>query len=103
MCHLVLQFHAGSTADACSLCGESTPQRVGLRLVTAENLAVVCRNCGKKHASSLTALLDLAFTAERIGRISRYSLAPPMTALLDLAVAAEDYSHKVPARCKGAA
>ena len=52
----------------------------------------VCDDCGRKHAPSLSALVDLAKVAERVGRIGRHTLVPPMTALLDLARAAENYS-----------
>jgi hypothetical protein len=60
----------------------------------------VCRNCGKKHAPTLVALLDLASTASRVGRIGHHTLVPPMTALLDLARAAEDYTRATPQCCR---
>jgi len=53
---------------------------------------VVCRSCGKKHAPSLAALLDLERVAQRVGRIRRHTLVPPFEALLDLARAAEVYT-----------
>jgi hypothetical protein len=77
--------------------------RQGLQLFRADRMAAVCRNCGKAHAPSLTALLDLAGTAERVGRIKRHTLVPPMTALLDLARAAEDYTLSTPPRLRQAA
>ena len=49
----------------------------------------------------MVALLDLAQTAERVGKSCRRLLTPPMESLLDLAHAAEAYSHtapKLPAR-----
>ena len=51
----------------------------------ADSQDCVCRACGQKHAPSLVALLDLAGTAERVGRIGRHSVFPPLGALLDLA------------------
>jgi hypothetical protein len=63
----------------------------------------VCRPCGKKHAPSLVALLDLAHVAERVGRIGRHTLVPPMGALLDLARAAESYTDAAPAAARQAA
>jgi hypothetical protein len=64
---------------------------------------VVCRECGKKHAPSLVALLDLARAAERVGRICRHTVCPPMNALLDLAHAAEYYTATAPGRRQRAA
>ena len=62
-----------------------------------ENLAdsddPVCRDCGRKHAPSLAALVHLATEAERIARIGRHTVFPPLTSLLDLARAAENYQH----------
>jgi hypothetical protein len=46
------------------------------------------------------ALIDLAFTAQRVGRIGHHTLVPPMTALLDLARAAEDYTRCTPRPCR---
>ena len=44
----------------------------------------------------MAALLDLAQTAERVGKTCRVLLTPPMESLLDLAHAAEAYSHTAP-------
>jgi hypothetical protein len=44
----------------------------------------------------MIALLDLAQTAERVGKSCRHLLTPPMESLLDLARAAENYSHTAP-------
>jgi hypothetical protein len=63
-----------------------------LALCLAESQDCVCRRCGKQHAPSLTALLDLAGAAERVGRIGRHTVFPPLGALLDLARAAENYT-----------
>jgi hypothetical protein len=55
------------------------------------------------HAPSLAALLDLATTADRVGRIGRHTVSPPLAALLELARAAENYSYTLPRRLSQAA
>ncbi len=47
--------------------------------------------------------MDLAYIAERVGRIGQHTLVPPMTALLDLARAAEEYRITSPTQCRQAA
>ena len=56
----------------------------------------VCRDCGKKHAPHVVALVDLAHVADRVGKVCRHALVPPMEALLALARAAEDFNHHTP-------
>ncbi len=56
----------------------------------------MCRECGKKEAPHLEALLLLAQVAERVGRIKRHTLVPPLEALLELAGAAEEYACRTP-------
>jgi hypothetical protein len=97
MTDLVIQIKHSSPNTTCSLCGGHTSVD-GPQLYRADRKDAVCRACGKKHAPSLVALLDLACTAERVGRIGRHTLVPPLTALLDLARAAEDYTQSTP-RC----
>jgi hypothetical protein len=63
----------------------------GPQLFVEDSAGMACRDCGRRHAPSLVGLLDLARTAERIGKIGRHTVAPPMVALLDLARVAEDY------------
>jgi hypothetical protein len=63
----------------------------------------VCSECGKKHAPTLAALVDLAGVAERVGRIGRHTLVPPLGALLELARAAENYSTNSAGSCCPAA
>jgi len=70
--------------------------RRGLGLFTEDHDRPMCRACGKKWAPSMIALLDLAHTAERVGRSCRHLLTPPMESLLDLAQAAENYSCTAP-------
>jgi hypothetical protein len=65
-------------------------------------MEVVCRDCGKKRAPSLVALVDLARAAERVGRIGRHTVCPPLSALLELARAAENYTHTAPRRARQA-
>ncbi len=97
MTQLVLHLHpTATTEDVCSCCGRSTHAAGGPRLSRADRMDTVCRDCGKKHAPSLVALLDLARAAERVGRMSRHTVCPPMTALLDLARAAENYTSSAP-------
>jgi hypothetical protein len=96
MMDLVIQFKPSAPNSPCTLCGDRTSE-TGPQLYRADRKDLVCRACGKKHAPSLAALLELACTAERVGRIGRHTLVPPLTALLDLARAAEDYSQSTPA------
>jgi hypothetical protein len=90
---------AGQTS--CPKCGQGYLGRSGLGLFAENHDHPVCRSCGKKGAPTMVALLDLAQTAERVGKSCRRLLTPPMESLLDLAHAAEAYSHtapKLPAR-----
>jgi hypothetical protein len=80
----------------CPKCGGSSHGRNGLGLFAEDHDQPVCRNCGKKWAPTMVALLDLASTAERVGKSCRPLLTPPMESLLDLAHAAENYSHTTP-------
>jgi hypothetical protein len=98
MAHLTIRLDAPHTPSCCSLCGGSTGGAAGPRLVDADSEASVCRACGKRHAPSLVALLDLARVAERVGRIGRHTVVPPMGAILDLVKAAEDYLSFTPLR-----
>jgi hypothetical protein len=82
--------------SSCPKCGERNPGRGGLGLFAEDYDQPVCRNCGKKWAPTMIALLDLAHTAERVGKSCRHLLTPPMESLLDLAHAAENYSHATP-------
>jgi hypothetical protein len=82
--------------EACGLCGQVVTVAVGMQLILAGSSAPVCSDCGRKHAPSLAALVNLAEAASRIGRINRHSVFPPLTALLDLANAAEKYVQATP-------
>ena len=103
MAHLTIKLGHGATNDGCVLCGNKVGLAGGPRLFLDDSSEAVCRECGKKHAPSLAALLDLAWVAERVGRIGRHTLVPPLGALLDLARAAEDYLESAPARRRQAA
>jgi hypothetical protein len=81
---------------ACCLCGAPTLWTRGPHLVMGDSGRAICRGCGKRHATSLVALLDLACVADKVGRQCRHILTPPMEALLDLARAAENYSTSAP-------
>ncbi len=91
MTNLAIQLPPGCASGPCPLCGRQIESEEGPQLCLADHAQVVCRDCGKKHAPPLVALIDLARTAERVGRMGRHTLSPPMVALLDLARAAENY------------
>jgi hypothetical protein len=98
MVHLSIKLGHCATNHACALCGKGLGHTAGPRLFLDDSSEAVCRECGKLHAPSLVALLDLARVAERVGRIGRHTLVPPLGALLDLARAAEDYLDAAPSR-----
>ncbi len=81
-----------SNEKSCAQCGKTFRGNSTLALFAEDNDHPVCRNCARKLAPAMSALLDLAQTAQRIGRGSRHLLTPPMESLLDLAHAAETYS-----------
>src|SRR5262245_17220621 len=92
MIQLTVRCQSTTTEEPCGLCGQAQIQEPGNQLVLVETGAPVCADCGRKHAPSLDALVQLASTAERVSKIGRHSVFPPLTALLDLASAAEKYS-----------
>jgi hypothetical protein len=100
MVQLSIKVDGDAAGNVCGICGQGTTSGAGPRLCLADKEVVVCNSCGKKHAPSLAALLDLAQVAKRVGTIGRHTLVPPLEALLDLAHAAEDYtsSNPVPRR-----
>jgi hypothetical protein len=100
MTQLMLQWKPTTTTDPCGLCGQPFQAGVGTQLVLAGNLQPVCADCGRHHAPSLVALVQLANEAERVGRIGRHTVFPPYTALLDLARAADNYSAAVLPGCR---
>lgn len=80
--------------DSCGLCG--TPIRIlpgpQIFLLASSQQLPVCRSCGVQHAPHLTALVNLAQIAQRVGQISRHRRTwVPMEALLELSRASEDY------------
>jgi hypothetical protein len=101
MAQLILRCQATATNDPCGLCGQPTAAPAGTRLVLVGGLEPVCPDCGRKHAPSLAALVNLADAAERVGRMGRHSVFPPLTALLDLATAAEKYTVAAAQPCPG--
>ncbi len=92
MPHLTIKLSPLAAHGSCGLCARPITPVVGPRLCLDDGRDVVCRDCGKRHAPALSALLDLAHVAERVGRIGRHTLVPPLDALLDLARAAENYN-----------
>lgn len=93
MNQVVLEYKSEESNEPCGLCGQPVTTPAGMQLLVAGTSAPVCPDCGRKHAPSLAALIQLADAATRIGRIGRHSVFPPLTALLDLANAAEKYAH----------
>jgi hypothetical protein len=92
MMHLVIRNPLTAAPSRCAFCAKPTPAVAGPQLFLADTDDGVCRDCGKKHAPALVALLELARAAERTGRVVRHTVSPPLTALLELARAAENYS-----------
>jgi hypothetical protein len=102
MPHCTIRLSDASHAPCCPSCGQHHHLASrGPRLFLETHADPLCRGCGKKLAPAMAALLDLAHTAERIGRRSRHMLTPPMESLLDLARAAENYSDSSPCRRAG--
>jgi len=81
-----------SAQESCALCGRAISLLGDLCLCREDDLGKVCGSCGAEHDPALTALLELARVADRIGRMGRHVLAPPLGALLELAHAAEAYT-----------
>ena len=103
MAHLMIQMNAPEAGVGCGLCGGRTAPGGGPRLARADTRAAVCRECGKRHAPSLVALLDLAQVAERVGHVGRHTLVPPIAVMMDLVQAAEDYAELTPRPARRAA
>jgi hypothetical protein len=98
MARFEIRHLEGSEVRCCPECGQNSAGRRGLSLFSEDHGQPVCRTCGKKLAPAMIALLDLAQTAERVGRRARNLLSPPMESLLDLASAAENYSLTAPGK-----
>jgi hypothetical protein len=94
----IIQFGPPQAEGPCTLCGARTNTGTGPQLYRAEDDRPVCPDCGRAHAPTLRALLELAHVAERVGRISRHSPWVPLDKLLELARAAEDYLATSPER-----
>ena len=93
---LLLSYSPEATAGCCGVCQRPVESAAGLRVVTAGAMAPVCATCAGQCAQPLTALVQLASEACRVGRIGRHTVFPPYTALLDLARAAENYTQTSP-------
>ncbi len=94
---LLLQLSPAAASGPCPLCGQLVCLPAGPQLILAEGGSAVCHGCGKRHAPSLAALVQLADEAARVGRIGRHTVFPPYTALLDLARAADNFAAVAPA------
>ena len=102
MYHLTIAVDKADTTESCALCGKRSLKKSGLTLCL-EHDRHVCRDCGKRLAPSLVALVDLACTAQRVGKIGRHTLVPPLEALLDLARMAEEFLSSSPQDMRKAA
>jgi hypothetical protein len=101
MQRFTIQFATEPSESCCPACGALNSSKKGPRLFPVDSQEPICRDCGKRLAPNLVALLDLAHVADKVGRLGRHMLTPSMESLLDLARAAENYSHsspKAPAR-----
>ena len=87
-----IQYTDESCEFCCPACGTLNIARKGPRLFPVNSAEPICRDCGKRLAPNLVALLDLAHVADKVGRQGRHMLTPPMESLLDLARAAENYA-----------
>lgn len=103
MTNLTIAPSDSELGGSCALCGKWVAPAAGPRLVEASTREPVCRDCGRRNAPPLAALLDLGLVARRVGRIGRHTLVPPMNALLELARAAEHYHDSGPRVCRQAA
>src|SRR5690348_14084010 len=74
MIECVLVMAETVKSASCPGCGEQALWTPGPRLVCAESGDAVCRDCAKVHAPQLIALVDLAQTADKVGRHSRHLL-----------------------------
>ena len=97
MQQLTIRFAEHSHNVRCVFCGSRFQAAAGPCLALGDGEEPVCRGCARKHAPQLVALVDLAQTAQRVGKVCRYILVPPMESLLDLARAAEEYSNNAAA------
>jgi hypothetical protein len=99
MTQLALQCNPDAYQGDCALCNKPTTLAAGPQLVLVENEkgSPVCLACGRQAAPALAALVGLAGTAERVGRINRHTVTPPLSALMELARAAESYAGTTPA------
>ena len=96
MQRFIIHFASEPCESCCPACGTLDSSKKGPRLFPVDGDEPICRDCGKRLAPNLVALLDLAHVADKVGRLGRHMLTPSMESLLDLARAAENYSHSSP-------
>src|ERR1700692_2311105 len=96
MQRFTIQYTNEPCESCCPACGALNVSKKGPRLFPMDSDEPICRDCGKRLAPNLVALLDLANVADKVSRRARHMLTPSMESLLDLARAAEDYSHSAP-------
>ncbi len=92
MQRFAIQYTDESLESCCPACGTRSSVKKGPRLFPVDSPMPICRDCGKRLAPNLVALIDLAQVADKVARKGRHMLTPSMESLLDLARAAEDYS-----------
>jgi hypothetical protein len=95
MSRLMLQYCSECIEGACALCNGPAVLEPGLQLYHPELTGPVCTQCARQAAPELTALQNLARTAEHVGRINKHTITPPLTVLLELARAAEQFRSTV--------
>ena len=96
MQRFTIEYSSEPCESCCPACGTLNVSKKGPRLFPHDSDEPICRDCGKRLAPNLLALLDLAHVADKISRRGRHMLTPSMESLLDLARAAENYSHSSP-------
>lgn len=88
----VIQFGDSVTTESCGICQQLVAVPIGPRLHDLEQSTPVCRDCAKKNAPQLAALIELSQIAERVGRVCAHcQFGVPMETHLELARASERY------------
>jgi hypothetical protein len=90
---LIIRARESAAFVPCALCSATVTQGHGPQLARADDLAPVCRDCGRRHVPALAALLELGRVASAVGRVSAHdpNLGVPMESLLELERAAAEY------------
>src|SRR5438105_2988608 len=78
MQRFTIQYANEPRESCCPACGALNVSRKGPRLFPVDSDEPICRDCGKRLAPNLVALLDLAHVADQVGRRGRHMLTPSM-------------------------